>query len=163
MDLYSELSNGRSVHDQILLTSTSGLLARLQLEFLLLSAVLPGLMGASSSKPWPACWDQRPLGFSVQISSRMATGTTLLLWHPSVIQVLFFIPLFPVFVLPCQRNVALAESSILGNYFRHSLPGDPELGFFLKFVPEKTLRNDEAQGLVGFGVGIPKTVFIGSL
>lgn len=109
-------------------------------EFLLSSAVLPGAASANSCKPWPACWEQRPLGFSMQISSRMATGAKLLSWHPSVIQVLFFIPVFPVFLFHCQRNMALAESSILGNYFRYSLPEDPELGFFLKLIPEKNLR-----------------------
>lgn len=132
-------------------------------EFLLSSAVLPGSVLANSSKPWPACWEQRPLGSSVQISSRMATGAKLLLWHPSVIQVLFFIPLFPAFLLPCQRNVALAESSILGNYFRYSLPGDPELGFFLKLVPEKSLRKGRQEdGFVSFGVWCLRAMFAGS-
>lgn len=132
-------------------------------EFLLSSAVLPGSVLANSSKPWPACWEQRPLGSSMQISSRMATGAKLLLWHPSVIQVLFFIPLFPAFLLPCQRNVALAESSILGNYFRYSLPGDPELGFFLKLVPEKSLRKGRQEdGFVSFGVWCLRAMFAGS-
>ena len=99
----------------------------------------------------------------MQISSRMATGAKLLLWHPSVIQVLFFIPVFPVFLLPCQRNVALAESSILGNYFRYSLPEDPELGFFLKLVPEKNLRKGRQEdGFVSFGVGTPRAISAGS-
>lgn len=131
-------------------------------EFLLSSAVLPGSAVANSSMPWPACWEQRPLGSSVQISSRMATGTNLLLWHPSVIQVLFFILLFPVFALPCQRIVALAESSILGNYFRYSLPRDPDLRFLLKLVPEKNLRKGR-WGFFGFGIGTLMVMFAGSL
>lgn len=103
------------------------------------------------------------LGSSLQISSRMATGTKLLLWHPSAIQVLFFIPLSPVFLLPCQRNVALAESSILGNYLRYSLPEDPEIGFFLKLVPEKNQRNGRQEDrFVSFGAGALRAVFAGS-
>lgn len=132
-------------------------------EFSLSSAVLPGSALANSSKPWPACWEQRPLGSLVQISNRMATGAKLLLWHPSVIQVLFFIPPFPVFHLPCQRHVALAESSILGNCFRYFLPEDPELGFFLKLVPEKNLRKRRQDDrFVSFGVGTLSAVFAGS-
>lgn len=132
-------------------------------EFSLSSAVLPGAAPANSSKPWPACWEQRPLGSSAQISSRMATGAKLLLWHPSVMQVLFFIPLFPVFLLPCQRNVALAESSILGIYFKVLLPEDPELGFFLKLVPEKNVRKWRREdGFVSFGVGTLRAMFAGS-
>lgn len=133
-------------------------------EFLLSSAVLPESFLANSSKLWPACWEQRPLGSSVQISSRMAMGVKLLLWHPSAIQVLFFIPLFPVFLLPCQGNVALVESSILGNYFRCSLPEDPEIHFFsLKLVPEKNLRERrQKDGFVSFGVGAFRAMFAGS-
>lgn len=132
-------------------------------EFSLSSAALPESALANSSKPWPACWEQALLGSSLQILSRMATGSKLLLWHPSAIQVLFFIPLFPVFFLPCQRNVALAESSILGNYLRYSLPEDPEIGFFLELVPEKNQRKGRQEDrFVSFGAGTLRAVFSGS-
>lgn len=131
-------------------------------KFSLSSAVLPELL-------WPTLLSHgqlagsRELGSSLQISSRMATGAKLLLWHPSAIQVLFFIPLFPVFLLPCQRNVALAESSILGNYLRYSLPEDPEIGLFLKLVPGKNQRKGRQEDrFVSFGAGTLRAVFAGS-
>lgn len=149
--------------DQIFLTSTNGLLARLLLQVFSVISCTARAALANSSKPWPACWEQALLGSSLQIPSRMATGSKLLLWHPSAIQVLFFIPLFPVFLLPCQTNVALAESSILGNYLRYSLPEDPEIGFFLTLVPEKNQRKGRQEDrFVSFGADTLRAVFAGS-
>lgn len=148
--------------DQIFLTSTNGLLACLLLQVFSVISCTARAALANSSKPWPACWEQALLGSSLQIPSRMATGAKLLLWHPSAIQVLFFIPLFPVFLLPCQTNVALAESSILGNYLRYSLPEDPEIGFFLRLVPEKNQRKGRQKRFVSFGADTLRAMFAGS-